>query len=239
MESLLNNYFTIIENLYRIKLFSKNIIQRFLMLMYFPIIISILIYTNTGMLTYIVIFCVAIFSPILFLPAIYNKIFFFYRNFNIYISKYQYEYCEIFNPIVIKYEPTSGKYYGKIFELKTFDNNLIYYNAKKYKTIKKTEELKRFYLNEANKYFDILDYKYQYFEELIFRNKTLNFCQRICLNSDLTLIEIKNLLIELKKITKISQSELSKLFYIITNSNKYKNLIMNNLNSAHSQSNRV
>jgi len=37
---IIDKYFTVAEDLYRIRILSKNNIQRFLMLLYFPLIIS-------------------------------------------------------------------------------------------------------------------------------------------------------------------------------------------------------
>lgn len=232
---IIDKYFTVAEDLYRIRILSKNNIERFLMLMYFPTIITLLIFTNSGIFTSVLILCLIISSPILIIPAIFNKIFFIYRNLNIQISNYQYNYSEVLFPIVINYESVSNKFCNKIFELKTLDNNLIYYNPKKYKTTKRVEELKKFYLKKATKYFDILDYKYQYFEDLIFKNKKLSLNERIKLDTELKGISIKILLKELNEITGIYQSELAKLFYIETKSEGFKNINTKSVNSAYSQ----
>lgn len=237
MESLLNNYFTVLENLYRIKLFSQNNIRRVLMLMYFPIIISSLIYTNSGMLTYIAIFCMVIFSPTLLLPAVYNKIFFLYRNLNKNISKVDFIVSEDFSPNSIEYNSISNNSKSKLYILRLSNNNLIHYNPKKYKTIKKIKELNTFFNKDAKKYFDTL--KFKFVEDLFFQKRYLDLNDRICLFSELSLIDIKELLIELNKITSIPQLELSKLFYIKKKSGEYLNINMNNINSAYSQLNRL
>lgn len=238
MESLLNNYFTINENLYKIKLLSKNNIQRFLMLVYFPVIISSLVYTNSGILTYISVFCMVILSPILVLPAVYNRIFFLYRKLNINISKVNFVVNnEIFSTNSIEFSPIANKTSSKIFVLKSFNSNLIHYNPKKYKTTNKIKQLKAFYNKDAKKYFDTLEFKFV--EDLFFQKKYLSINDRICLFSELPLIDIKKLLIELNKITSIPQLELSKLFYIKKKSGEYVNINMNNINSAYSQLNRL
>lgn len=236
---VIDKYFTVAEDLYRIRILSKNNIERFLMLLYFPTIISSLIFTNSCIFTSVLILGLIISSPILILPAIFNKIFFLYRNLNIQISNYQYDYSEVLSPIFINYESVSNKSCGKIFELKTLDNNLIYYNPKKYKTSKRVKGLKDFYNKEANKYFDVIEYDSDYFINLFYNNKYLSSSEKISLNSDMNSIEIKIFLIELKKIAKISQLELAKLFQIYTKSNGFININMKSINSSYSQLNRV
>ncbi|MGV0948203.1 hypothetical protein ACTS93_13845 [Empedobacter falsenii] len=236
---IIDKYFSVAEDLYRIRILSKNNIERFLMLMYFPTIITFLIFTNSGIFTSVLILCLIISSAFLIIPAIFNKIFFLYRNLNIQISNYQYDYSEVLSPIVINYESASNKFCNKIFELKTLNNNLIYYNPKKYKTSKRVNGLKDFYNKEANKYFDVKEYDRDYFINLFFNNKYLDSSEKISLNSELNSIEIKIFLIELKIITKISQLELAKLFLIYSKSNGFVNINMKSINSSYSQLNRI
>ena len=235
MENVLNRYFLFFENLGKINVLSKNIIERVLMLMYFPIIISALIFTSTSIITHISIIVMVLLSPLLILPAIYYKKFFLFRNLN--LLNYDLVSDQNIIPNSIEFNPVSNKNRSEIYILKDSNYNLIYYNPKKYKTNKKLRDLKTFYNKEAKKYFETLDYKYV--ENLFFQKKYLSLSERICLFSDLSLIDIKSLLIELNKITNIPQSELSKLFYIYKKSGKYENISMNKLNSSYSQLNRA
>jgi len=87
---IIDKYFTVAEDLYRIRILSKNNIQRFLMLLYFPLIISSLILTQPN-LSPLVILTLVIFSFIFIIPSIYYFTFFFYRNFNSNIKSFQFE----------------------------------------------------------------------------------------------------------------------------------------------------
>ena len=237
MESLLNNYFTIIENLYRIKILSQNNIRRVLMLLYFPIMILSLIYTNSGILSSILIFSMVILSPILILPAILNKIFIVFRNLNYNINRFQFEY-EVDNSFTatnIDYHFSKTNDIENTFIFKLFDKNFISYEPRKIKSKKVINKLRIFYNEKSNEYFEKLDYERDFFIDLIFKNKTLSLNERIKLDSDLKGASIKLLLKELKQITGIYEKELAKLFYIETNSDRLKNINIKSINSAYSQ----
>lgn len=233
---VIDKYFTVAEDLYRIRILSKNNIERFLMLMYFPLIISSLILTQTN-LSPLLILTLVISSLVLVVPAIYYIIFFVYINFNRNIKKIQFEEAvdNLSTAISIDFNPCKTNDIDNTFIYKLFGRNTIFYEPKKIKSKKVIDKLRVFYREKSNHYFEKYDYEFDYFIELIFKNKTLSLNERIKLDSELKGISIKILLKELNQITGIYQSELAKLFYIETKSDGFKNINIKSINSAYSQ----
>lgn len=233
---IIDKYFTVAEDLYRIRILSKNNIQRFLMLLYFPLILSSLILTQPN-LSPLVILTLVIFSFILIIPSIYYFTFFFYRNFNSNIKSFQFEkgVDNLSTANRIDFKPWKTNDIDNTFIFKLFDRNATFYKPKKIKSKKVIDKLRVFYNEKSNDYFDKYDYEFDYFIDLIFKNKSLTLNERIKLDSELKGSSIKLLLKELKQITEIYQSELAKLFYIETKSDGFKNININSINSAYSQ----
>ncbi len=233
---VIDKYFTVAEDLYRIRILSKNNIERFLMLMYFPLIISSLILTQTN-LSPLLILTLVISSLVLVVPAIYYIIFFVYINFNRNIKKIQFEEAvdNLSTAICVVFESNKTNDIDNTFIFKLFDRNAIFYKPKKIKSKKVIDMLRVFYSEKSNDYFEKYDYEFDYFIDLIFKNKSLTLNERIKLYSELKGSSIKLLLKELKQITGIYQSELAKLFYIETKSDGFKNINTKSINSAYSQ----
>lgn len=233
---VIDKYFTVAEDLYRIRILSKNNIERFLMLMYFPLIISSLILTQTN-LSPLLILTLVISSLVLVVPAIYYIIFFVYINFNRNIKKIQFEegVDNLSTAISVVFESNKTNDIDNTFIFKLFDRNAIFYKPKKIKSKKVIDKLRVFYSEKSNDYFEKYDYEFDYFIDLIFKNKSLTLNERIKLYSELKGSSIKLLLKELKQITGIYQSELAKLFYIETKSDGFKNINTKSINSAYSQ----
>jgi len=170
---IIDKYFIVAEDLYRIRILSKNNIERFLMLIYFPLIISSLILTQTNLSPLLIL---VISSLVLVVPAIYYKIFFLYINLKRNIKNIQFEkgVGDLSTAVSIDFKPCKTNDIDNTFIFKLFDRNTIFYKPKKIKSKKVIDQLRVFYSEKSNHYFEKYDYELDYFIDLIFKSKTSN-----------------------------------------------------------------
>lgn len=114
-----------------------------------------------------------------------------------------------------------------------------YYTHKKNKTKSIESNLIVFHDNEANKYFDVLEYDKKLLIDKLYDKKNVSSDDKIFLNDDLMNLDIRTLLQELNIITGIPMNMLDKLFMRFSvKEQKYVNVKSSNINSSESQSNR-
>lgn len=158
----------------------------------------------------------------------YSDISFLYDNKNNLVDYRSYKWLKIFC-IDLRYIPT--KEFSRDINKST--NPLLGKNKFSQRTKKK---LHKFLSENATKYFEQADYDIKYFEELFFKNESINYDSKIKLFEKIQSIDIYDLIKLLKEATGIHMNKLSVFFLKYSNENKtYVDLNWSSIKSSKSQ----
>lgn len=249
---MLVKYFELID---KISSYNPKKLTPYLVLLYFPTIISVFVYTsvqndNLGNLNSIVVLVVLLglifFSPMLMIPSWYkirNKDFFAFKQLYNDLKSTSIESFS-FNrenlDKTIEYAEKDVKHskllhlYSYLFRAKCESKDLFVPNKKIAKV--KEQKLHEFYKIEAGKYFETMDYKFEYFLDLLKEKKEIGLDEKIRLYDTLENHKIKKLLSDLKAISGINEVQLAKLFSSFDKrTKKYVSLNFNSIKSSNSQ----
>ncbi len=101
-------------------------------------------------------------------------------------------------------------------------------------------KLLAFFNNDANKYYDVLDYDFTCLMKLLYHTTPENLKDKIVLHDDLSSNEVKEMLLQLKEITNIPMKDLSELFLKLKRkNNKLEKLNWNSIRASVSQNFKV
>ncbi len=234
-----------------------------ILLLFFPCIIVLsLTSVHINIFKYLleqsnVLFYISLYILFAFAPALMKPSWHFLRNENYFVYR---KFIKILNSSNISSSDISFLYdnrnnlvdYTSYKWLKNFCIDLRYIPTKEFsRDNNKTtnplfgkkkfsqctrKKLQKFLLEKATKYFEQADYDIEYFEELFFKNESINFNCKIKLFENLQTIDIYELINYLKVATGIDMNKLQMFFVKFSNENKiYVDLNWGSIKSFKSQ----
>ncbi|MEG0915656.1 MAG: hypothetical protein RSF68_01435 [Myroides sp.] len=249
---MLVKYFEIIDT---ISSYNTKKITPYLVFFYFPIIISVYVYTSAqnndlvSLISILVLLGLVFFSPMLMIPSWYRirkKDFFAFKQLHNHLKSASIESFS-FNKEnlgkTIEYAEKEVKHskllylYSYLFRGKWEQKDLFVPNKKMTKAGER--KIMEFYKTEAGKYFETIDYNAGYLLDLLKDQKEIGIDHKIKLNDDLENHKIKSLISDLKGITGINEIQLAKLFSSYEKKMKeHKSLKFNSIKSSDFQRNK-
>ena len=249
---MLVKYFEIIDT---IASYNTKKITPYLVFFYFPIIISVFVYTSAqnndlvSLISILVLLVLIFFSPMLMIPSWYTirkKDFFTFKQLYNHLKSASVE-SFYFNrehlDKTIAYTEKEMKHskllylYSYLFREKCEQKDLFVPNKKMTKAGER--KIMEFYKTEAGKYFETMDYNAEYLLDLLKDQKEIGIDCKIKLNDDLENHKIKALISDLKAITGINEIQLAKLFSSFEKKmKKHTSLKFNSVKSSDNQRNR-
>lgn len=249
---MLVKYFEIIDT---ISSYNTKKITPYLVFFYFPIIISVFVYTSVlnndlvSLISILVLLGLIFFSPMLMIPSWYKiqkKDFFALKQLYNHLKRASVEsfsFNKEYLDKTIEYTEKEVKHsklhnlYSYLFREKYEQKDLFMPNKKMTRTSER--KIVEFYKTEAGKYFETMDYKVEYLLDLLRDQKEIGIDRKIKLNDDLENHKIKALISDLKAITGINEIQLAKLFSSFEKKmKKHTSLKFNSVKSSDNQRNR-
>ena len=262
-------YFAVVRRIGKFVDERSRTMSIILMLLYFPILCVIsffVIYPSSKWLAYFFLIFFALFFPLLYYPAKYalsGKEFprhhgteetekekelnsFDISNLEYEVSKHNFVLAE---PSSESNQTNSGvgqidfsvdidyngsKVSGKQVSKGSFDKRRVIFN----KTV--GNKLSAFFNEEASKYYDVLEFDLNRLFELIYLQEVPKLEDKILLHDHLSSKDVKEMLFQLKDITKTPMKDLSELFVKMNHkSNKIEPLNWNSVKSSVSQNFKI